>query len=139
MAQHVPVSSPLAPPAIGPYSPGVRVGNLIFISGQLPIDIQTKKLAGADIASQTHQVLKNISFLLEATGAALANVVKTTVYLKNLEDFKAMNEVYAQYFVINPPARATVEVARLPYNCLIEIEAIAHHVRAGSALDSNAF
>jgi 2-iminobutanoate/2-iminopropanoate deaminase len=136
MAKHVPISSPLAPPAIGPYSPGVRVENLIFISGQLPIDMSTKKLAGADIASQTHQAIKNVQCLVEATGASLGNIVKVTVYLKDLGDFKAMNEVYAEYFVHNPPARACVEVARLPYNSLIEIEAIAHHQRPVSGLDA---
>jgi len=139
MAKHVPISSPQAPPPVGPYSPGVRADDLVFISGQLPINMETKKLAGADIASQTHQAIKNVQHLLEATGATLGNVVKTTVYLKNLEDFKAMNEVYAQYFVINPPARACVEVARLPYNCLIEIDAIAYHERPATGLDRPGF
>lgn len=135
MAIHVPISTPEAPPAIGPYSPGVRVGDLIFISGQLPIDMTTKKMAGTEIAEQTRQALVNIRFLLEATGASMGNIVKTTVFLKNLEDFKAMNEVYAEFFPIDPPARACVEVARLPYNSLIEIEAVAHHEPPRSALD----
>jgi len=130
------VSSPLAPPAIGPYSPGIRVGNLIFVSGQLPIDMATKKLAGADIASQTRQALKNIQSLIEATGAALSHIVKTTVYLKNLEDFKGMNDVYREFFPLDPPARACVEVSRLPYNSLIEIEAIVYHERPATALET---
>ncbi|MCX7049239.1 MAG: RidA family protein [Candidatus Sumerlaeota bacterium] len=136
MAYHFPITSPMAPPPIGPYSPGTRVDNFLFISGQLPIDMKTKKMAGADIAAQTHQVLKNIQFLLEAAGATLGHCVKTTIYMKNLGDFKAMNDVYAQYFVVDPPARACVEVARLPYDSLIEIEAVAYCKRAQTALDA---
>jgi 2-iminobutanoate/2-iminopropanoate deaminase len=133
------VSSPLSPPAIGPYSPGIRVGNMIFISGQLPIDMATKKLAGTDIISQTRQTLKNIQNLVEATGASLGHLVKTTVYLKNLEDFKGMNEVFREFFPLDPPARACVEVARLPYNSLVEIEAIAYHERPATGLEAPGF
>ena len=136
MAYHYPVTSPLAPPPIGPYSPAIRVDNFIFVSGQLPIDMKTKKLGGPDIASQTHQVLKNIQYLLEAAGGTLGHIVKTTIFLKNLGDFKAMNEVYAQYFIVDPPARACVEVARLPYDSLIEVEAVAYCKRAQTALDA---
>lgn len=136
MAEHVAIASPHAPPAIGAYSPGVRVGDFIFISGQLPIDMTTRKLAGDDIASQTRQVIRNIESLLDVTGASLGNVVKTTIYLKNLEDFKAMNEVYGEEFVISPPARSTVEVSRLPYGSLIEMEAVAHHRRPATALEA---
>ena len=139
MAEHVPISSPQAPPPVGPYSPGVRIENMVFISGQLPVNMETKKLAGADIASQTHQVVKNVRYLLEATGATLGNVVKTTIYLKNLGDFKTMNEVYAEYFLLDPPARACVEVSRLPYNSLIEMEAIAWHERPATGLEGPAF
>lgn len=136
MPQHLVVSSPEAPPAIGPYSPGVRIGDFIFISGQLPIDVKSRKLAGADIASQTRQALENVRILLEVTGASIGNVVKTTIFLKNMEDFKAMNEVYAEFFLIDPPARSCVEVARLPYDALIEIEAVAHHERVPSPLEA---
>jgi 2-iminobutanoate/2-iminopropanoate deaminase len=139
MARHLPITSPDAPPAVGPYNPGVRIDNFIFISGQLPIDIKTKKLAGADIASQTRQAMQNIQSLLEVTGATMGQIVKTTVYLKNMEDFKEMNRVYAEFFKIEPPARSCVEVARLPYNCLIEIEAIAYHEREPSGLEKSGF
>ncbi len=125
MPNFFPITSPLAPPPVGPYSPGLKAGNMIFISGQIPINMETKKLAGTDIESQTEQVLKNIRFLIEAAGATMGHIVKVTIYLKDLEHFKAMNEVYAKHFVIDPPARACVEVSRLPYNCLVEMDAIA--------------
>ncbi|CAN5185472.1 RidA family protein [soil metagenome] len=117
------VATPKAPAALGPYSQAVRAGNLVFCAGQLPLD-----LAGAmpaSIAQQTHQSLKNVAAVLEAGGASLASAVKTTVFLKDMNDFAAMNEVYATYFPANPPARSTVEVARLPKDALVEIEAIA--------------
>ena len=119
------ISSPLAPPAIGPYSPAVKVENMIFVSGQIPIDKEAKKIIGTDIATQTRQCLENIRNLLEATGAAMSHVVKTTVYLKSLEHFKEMNAAYKEFFPVDPPARACVEVSRLPGNVLIEIDAIA--------------
>jgi 2-iminobutanoate/2-iminopropanoate deaminase len=123
MATKTIIATPHAPAALGPYSQGVRAGGLLFCAGQLPLD-----LAGAmpaSIAEQTHQSLKNVAAVLEAGGASLASVVKTTVFLKDMNDFTAMNAVYATYFQENSPARSTVEVARLPKDALVEIEAIA--------------
>ena len=115
-----------APAAIGPYSQAVAAsGEFIFVSGQLPIDPETGKFAGDDIAAQTEQSLKNIRSILQAAGADLENVVKTTVLLENISDFAAMNEVYAQFFTKDCPARAAFEVAALPKGALVEIEAIA--------------
>ncbi|WP_312428634.1 RidA family protein [Lacrimispora sp.] len=115
-----------APAAIGPYSQGVRGGDYIFISGQLPIDPATGEFAGEDIVSQTKQSLTNIKSILESEGLSMANVVKTTVLLKNISEFGAMNEVYASFFEGECPARAAYEVAALPKNALVEIEAIAY-------------
>jgi 2-iminobutanoate/2-iminopropanoate deaminase len=115
-----------APAAIGPYSQGVRGGDYVFISGQLPIDPATGEFAGEDIVSQTKQSLTNIKAILESEGLSMANVVKTTVLLKNISEFGAMNEVYASFFAGECPARAAFEVAALPKNALVEIEAIAY-------------
>ncbi|WP_313185227.1 RidA family protein [Lacrimispora sp.] len=115
-----------APAAIGPYSQGVRGGDYVFISGQLPIDPATGEFAGEDIVSQTKQSLTNIKSILESEGLSMANVVKTTVLLKNISEFGAMNEVYASFFEGECPARAAFEVAALPKNALVEIEAIAY-------------
>jgi len=115
-----------APQAIGPYSQGIKAsGEMIFVSGQLPIDPKTGAFAGDDIRAQTAQSLKNIAAILAEAGMAMENVVKTTVLLQNMDDFAAMNEVYATFFVNDCPARAAFEVARLPKDALIEIEAIA--------------
>lgn len=114
-----------APGAIGPYSQAVRAGGFIFLSGQIPTDPQTGTFVAGGIAEQTEQVLKNLAAVLEAAGASLASVVKTTVFLVDMNDFTAMNEVYARFFTENPPARATVEAARLPRDARVEIEAIA--------------
>ena len=114
-----------APAAIAPYSPAIRAGHLLFISGQIPLHPQTGQLVGDDIAAQTEQVMHNIVALLEAAGASFEHVVKTTVYLKDFNDFGAMNEVYGRFLVSPPPARATVEVSRLPRDVKVEIEAIA--------------
>ena len=114
-----------APAAIGPYSQGIQAGNTIYVSGQIPIDPATGEFAGQDIKTQTRQSLTNISNILAAAGASMADVVKTTVLLNDIADFAAMNEVYATFFPQNPPARSAVEVARLPKNALVEIEAIA--------------
>jgi 2-iminobutanoate/2-iminopropanoate deaminase len=114
-----------APNAIGPYSQGIRVGDFLFTAGQGPIDPTTGKLREG-IVDQTRQVLENIQAILEAGGASMADVVKTTVFLKDLNDFQQMNEVYAAFFGDNPPARSTVEVARIPLDCLVEIEAVAY-------------
>jgi 2-iminobutanoate/2-iminopropanoate deaminase len=114
-----------APAAIGPYSQAVRAGGFIFASGQVPIDPKTGVFVEGGIVEQTRQVLNNLKSLLEAAGASLDAVVKTTVFLADMDDFSAMNEVYGQYFSENPPARATVQAARLPRDARVEIEVIA--------------
>jgi 2-iminobutanoate/2-iminopropanoate deaminase len=114
-----------APQAIGPYSQAVRANGLIFASGQIPIDPQTGEFVPGGIEEQTEQVLKNLTAVLEAAGSSLFNVVKTTVFLVDMQEFKAMNEVYGRFFKEQPPARATVEAARLPRDARVEIEAIA--------------
>ena len=119
------ISTPKAPAAIGPYSQALRIGNLIFVSGQIPLDPATGQLVGKDIARQTERVLKNLAAILEAAGSNLDRAVKTTVYLRDLNDFSGMNEVYAGFLGASPPARATVQVARLPRDVAIEIDLIA--------------
>lgn len=114
-----------APAAIGPYSQGIQAGNMVFVSGQLPIDPATGAFAGDDIAAQTRQSLTNIKNILASGGLTMADVVKTTVLLQNIGDFAAMNEVYATFFEGDCPARAAFEVAALPKGALVEIEAIA--------------
>ncbi|MCY6482987.1 RidA family protein [Clostridium aestuarii] len=114
-----------APAAIGPYSQAIQAGNTIYVSGQLPINPSTGEFAGDDIISQTKQSLENIKSILEQAGANMTNIVKTTVLLKNISDFAAMNEVYASYFTGDCPSRAAYQVAELPKNALVEIEAIA--------------
>lgn len=114
-----------APQAIGPYSQAVRANGLVFASGQIPIDPQTGEFVPGGIEEQTEQVLKNLTAVLEAAGSSLVNVVKTTVFLVDMQEFKAMNEVYGRFFKEQPPARATVEAARLPRDARVEIEAIA--------------
>ena len=113
-----------APKAIGPYSQAIKFGNILFISGQVPVNPATGELTG-DIKVQTRQVLENIKSILAAAGASASDVVKTTVFLQNLDDFAAMNEIYGAYFPKEAPARSTVEVARIPRGALIEIESIA--------------
>lgn len=115
-----------APAAIGPYSQAVHAGNMVFISGQLPIDPATGAFAGDDIVAQTRQSLTNIKSILESDGLTMADVVKTTVLLQNIGDFAAMNEVYASFFEGDCPARAAFEVAALPKGALVEIEAVAY-------------
>lgn len=114
-----------APGAIGPYSQAVKAGNMVFCSGQIPIDVATGEFVSDDVADQTRQVLTNLSAVLEAAGTSLNNVVKTTVFLADMNDFTAMNEVYAEFFSENKPARATVQAARLPKDARVEIECIA--------------
>jgi len=113
------------PKAIGPYSQAIKANGLIFLSGQIPLDPATQQLAAGDVAAQTERVLLNITGILRAAGTSLAQVVKTTVFLKSMNDFAAMNEVYGRHFTADPPARSTVEVARLPKDVLVEIEVIA--------------
>ncbi len=114
-----------APNPIGPYSQAVRAGGLLFLSGQTPMDPATGHLVEGDIAAQTARALDNLKAVVEAAGSSLDRAVKTTVYLKDLSDFAAMNEVYARYFAANPPARTTIEAARLPRDCRVEIDLIA--------------
>jgi 2-iminobutanoate/2-iminopropanoate deaminase len=114
-----------APGAIGPYSQGIEAGGLVFVSGQLPLNPETGNLPGDDIAQQTEQSLKNVKAVLEAAGCTMADVVKTTVFLKDMNTFASMNTVYAAFFEAPFPARAAVEVARLPKDVLVEIEVIA--------------
>jgi 2-iminobutanoate/2-iminopropanoate deaminase len=119
------VSTPSAPAAIGPYSQAVRAGSLLFVSGQIPLDPDTNTLVEGDIAVQTHRVFRNLAGILEAAGSSLDRVVRTTVYLADMNDFAAMNEVYGHYFTEPYPARATVQVARLPKDARVEIDVIA--------------
>lgn len=114
-----------APEAIGPYSQAVTAGDLVFCSGQIPLDPATMTLVGNTVAEQTTQVLTNLSEVLKAAGSGLGKVVKTTVFLKDMNDFVEMNEVYAKFFGDHKPARATVEVARLPKDVMVEIECVA--------------
>ena len=120
------VSSRSAPAAIGPYSQAVRAGSLRFVSGQIPLDPDTGSLIAGDVAAQTHRVFRNLTAILEAGGASLADVVRTTVYLADMNDFAAMNEVYASYFSLPAPARSTIQAARLPRDARVEIDVIAH-------------
>lgn len=125
MSTRTPVHSDHAPKAIGPYSQAIAANGLVFCAGQTPIDPATGDLVPGGIEAQTHQVLKNLGAVLQAAGSGYDRVVKTTVFLKNMNDFAAMNAVYATYFKDAPPARSTVEVARLPKDCIVEIECIA--------------
>jgi 2-iminobutanoate/2-iminopropanoate deaminase len=119
------IQTEYAPNAIGPYSQAVKANGLIFASGQIPIDPQTGQFVPGGVAEQTEQVLKNLSAVLEAAGSGLDRIVKTTVFLADMQEFAAMNEVYARFFKESPPARATVEAAGLPRAARVEIEAIA--------------
>jgi 2-iminobutanoate/2-iminopropanoate deaminase len=119
------VSSPSAPKAIGPYSQAIRAGSLLFVSGQIPIDPATGDLVQVDIAQQTHRVFANLKAILDAAGATFDNVVRTTVYLADMNDFAKVNEIYATYFSSPAPARATVQAARLPRDSRVEIDLIA--------------
>ena len=119
------ISTENAPGAIGPYSQAVKTGNMVFCSGQIPIDPVTGEFVSNDVAEQTRQVLKNLTAVLQAAGTDLNNVVKTTVFLADMNDFTAMNEIYAEFFSDNKPARATVQAARLPRDARVEIDCIA--------------
>ena len=120
-----PVDSNEAPKAIGPYSQGIKAGGFVFVSGQVALDPKTGALVGSDVAAQTERVLQNLQAVVEAAGSDLDRVVKTTVYLRSMADFAAMNEVYKRYFKNEPPARAMVAVAGLPKDALVEIDVIA--------------
>jgi len=119
------VSSPGAPKAIGPYSQAVRAGQLLFVSGQVPLDPATGQMVDGDIAAQTRRVFDNLGAVLKAGGRSFADVVRTTVFLADMNDFAAVNEVYGTYFTEPYPARATVQVARLPKDARVEIDVIA--------------
>jgi len=119
------IATDRAPRAIGPYSQAVRAGNLVFASGQIPIDPATGEFVAGGVAEQTEQVLRNLTSVFAAAGVELNQIVKTTVFLADMEDFAAMNEVYGRFFGEQPPARATVQAARLPRDAKVEIEAIA--------------
>jgi 2-iminobutanoate/2-iminopropanoate deaminase len=113
------------PKPIGPYSQAIRSSGFVFVSGQVALDPQTGAFVGTDVRQQTERVMENLKGILEASGASLNHVVKTTVFLQDMNDFAAMNEVYARYFTSAPPARSTVQVARLPKDALLEIDVIA--------------
>jgi 2-iminobutanoate/2-iminopropanoate deaminase len=119
------IATEQAPRAIGPYSQAVLANGFAFLSGQIPLDPATNQLVEGDVAVQTARVLENLKAVLEACGSSLNKVVKTTVFLRDMADFPRMNEVYAQYFAVNPPARSTVQAARLPRDVSVEIDAIA--------------
>jgi len=119
------ISTKDAPQAIGPYSQAIKTNGFIFTSGQIAIDPTTQQVITGDVAAQTDRVLRNLSEILEAAGSGLGKVVRTTVFLKSMNDFSAMNEVYGKYFSSAPPARSTVEAARLPKDVLVEIDVIA--------------
>jgi 2-iminobutanoate/2-iminopropanoate deaminase len=120
------IQTSAAPAAIGPYSQAVQAGSLLFVSGQIPLDPATGQLVGANVDEQAVQVLKNLRAIIEAAGGSMANVVKTTIFLKSMDDFQKVNEVYGTFFTAPFPARATVEVARLPRDVKVEIEAIVN-------------
>ncbi len=119
------ISTESAPGAIGPYSQAIKMNGMVFCSGQIPIDVATGEFVSHDVAEQTDQVLKNLSAVLKAAGTDLNGVVKTTVFLADMNDFGVMNEVYGRYFSENKPARATVQAARLPKDAKVEIDCIA--------------
>ena len=119
------ISTKDAPQAIGPYSQAVKANGFIFTAGQIAIDPATQQVISGDVAAQTDRVLRNLSEILEAAGSGLGKVVRCTVFLKNMSEFAAMNEIYGKYFSTAPPARSTVEVARLPKDVLVEIDVIA--------------
>ncbi|MGK5085159.1 RidA family protein [Bdellovibrionota bacterium FG-1] len=120
------ILTPNAPQPIGPYSQAIQAGGFLFCSGQIPLDAVSGQLAAKDIEGQTRQVMKNIKAVLEAAGATFDHIVKTTIFLKDMGDFPKVNEIYGSYFTGTPPARSTVEVARLPKDVLVEIEVLGY-------------
>lgn len=119
------ISTKKAPVAIGPYSQAIKVGNLLFSSGQIPLDPSTGELVNSDIKTATRRVLENLRGILDEAGTCFENVIKTVVYLKDMEDFVAVNEIYSEYFTTKEPARSCVQVAKLPKDAMVEIEIIA--------------
>ena len=120
-----PVATDHGPKAIGPYSQAIKANGFVFLSGQIALDPRTQQVIEGDVATQTESALENLNAIVEAAGSSMQRVVKTTVFLADMNDFAAMNEVYGRYFVVYPPARSTVEVARLPRNVRVEIDLIA--------------
>jgi 2-iminobutanoate/2-iminopropanoate deaminase len=125
MTKRTIISTAAAPAAIGPYSQAIVAGDFVFCSGQIPLDPQTGQLVGATVEEQTRRVLDNLRAVLDAAGSSLAQVVKTTIFLADMSEFAAVNSIYAEYFGDDPPARSTVQVARLPRDVRVEVEAIA--------------
>jgi len=125
MLEKMIISTAKAPKAIGPYSAGVRVGNFVYTAGQAGLDPQTGQMVEGGIEAETRQTITNLKHILEAAGSSLEQVVKTTVFLRDMNDFKAMNGVYAEFFNENPPARSTIQAAALPMGAAVEIEAVA--------------
>jgi 2-iminobutanoate/2-iminopropanoate deaminase len=119
------ISTDKAPAAVGPYSQGVQIGDLVYTAGQIPLDPATGRLGEGDIGAQTRQVLNNLKAIVEAAGSSMSHVVKTTVFLVDMGEFKAMNGVYSEFFPAAPPARSTVQVSALPLGARVEIEAVA--------------
>ena len=119
------IATDRGPKAIGPYSQAIKANGFVFVSGQVPIDPATQQIITGDVGAQTDRILRNLTQILEAAGSSLAKVVRSGVFLKNMNDFAAMNEAYGKYFTSSPPARTTVEVARLPKDVLVEIDVIA--------------
>lgn len=119
------IATEKAPKALGPYSQAIRANGMVFCSGQIPLDPATNQIVAGDVSKQTERVLTNLSAVLTAAGTSLDKVVRTTVFLKNMADFAAMNDTYAKFFTATPPARSTVEVSRLPKDVLVEIDVIA--------------
>src|SRR5207302_165585 len=119
------ISTSEAPAAVGPYSQAIRIGNFVFCSGQIPLDPETGEIVPGDVNAQTRRVMENIAAVLRAEGLNFGNIIKTTIFLANLSDFQAVNELYGSYFKLDPPARSTVQVAALPKNAPVEIEVIA--------------
>ena len=122
---HLMINSPKAPAAIGPYSQAICYGNLVFCSGQIPLDPKTMAVVGSTAKEQTSQVMKNLKAILEASNSSLSHVIKCTIFLQSMDDFNNVNEVYGRYFPVNPPARETVAVCGLPKKVLVEISCIA--------------
>jgi 2-iminobutanoate/2-iminopropanoate deaminase len=119
------VSTDQGPKALGPYSQAVKANGFVFVSGQIALDPKTQQIVGDDVSRQTERVLQNLKIIVEAAGSSLDRVVKTTVFLADMDEFVKMNEVYGRYFTVNPPARSTIEVGRLPRNVRVEIDLIA--------------
>ncbi len=134
--QKIVISTNNSPKAIGPYSQAIRFNELVFVSGQIPIDPGSGEVAKGNIKEQTTQILENLKNILEAGNSSLENVLRTTIYLSNMDDYSMINEVYAQYFENAPPARSTVQVSRLPRDVHIEIDAIAYATKRENLLDA---